>query len=855
MRSPFAIFRKHAKVLTVVLTGLAMFAFVVMDQIRDNPHLFPIILSALLLGTAFWILGRPTGNSTEYGIGGMLLGVILMVYVVPLVSKPAAAVTLTIGSLTDKELNDSVRRMQEANRFVARAMLKAGQRPSRDVFGFGRGPGEDAVMAFILNHEAEQMGIQLSDDAINKFITTVTANKLSQSEFKEVRTEMRLGETELYNILREQLQAQVAMQMLMPRNFTTPANYWDYFRRLNVKQEIKVAAVPVSAFVSENKLEDGRISAFFEQYKNNVPGNFVSPEPAFGQPRKVRLAYLEVDYEKVRRQVEQEQPISEEDIEKYYEENKEERYQDLPSFEDSITPPFEDSALPDEEKPLEPVIAPDPGPKLKDKQPEKASPDEKGAAEKKAGEASKTPPEKNNPKKNDKAQFSVQDDAAKDAAVTDPAPSTGQPEHDENAPVEAPVPEDPDAPVRAPDPPPPPKYLPLDDELRDEIRDELLHARAVVEVADIRTKAYNFMREIDDEYNLNAPRTDSEDRPLKPEEIKEIADRARAIVDSVKQFAGENDLHYVELDLYSFEELTERGKKAADLWNEIKGSDADAGDEDNQTLKYLVAQATETSPADEGFGTDRLSVLQVVFGSQQDRLYSPDQAQDDLSDNQYIYWKTENKKQHVPKLDDPGIRDQVAAALRQFEARKPARERAEELAVLARKAVEGGKSLEEALAGQKLIADKKDSLELTVLDNGESFSWLTISTAQSPNPFAKPPPVLSTPTAIEHAGNEFMRVAFHGLGVGEIGVAPNADRSVYYIVQVKTRTATKQGGLTALRDLFMQEKLFGDESPFFGRLPSSYTNLTSQDRREAIVRWSNQLLKKYSTGDQSASAP
>ena len=53
MRSPFAIFRKHAKVLTVVLTGLAMFAFVVMDQLDSNPQLFPIIMSGLLLGAAF----------------------------------------------------------------------------------------------------------------------------------------------------------------------------------------------------------------------------------------------------------------------------------------------------------------------------------------------------------------------------------------------------------------------------------------------------------------------------------------------------------------------------------------------------------------------------------------------------------------------------------------------------------------------------------------------------------------------------------------------------------------------------------------------------------------------------------
>ena len=45
MQSPFEIFRKHQKMLTVVLTGLAMFAFVILGAVPD-PSAMPPVLGA-----------------------------------------------------------------------------------------------------------------------------------------------------------------------------------------------------------------------------------------------------------------------------------------------------------------------------------------------------------------------------------------------------------------------------------------------------------------------------------------------------------------------------------------------------------------------------------------------------------------------------------------------------------------------------------------------------------------------------------------------------------------------------------------------------------------------------------------
>ena len=57
MKSPFAIFRKHQKVLMVGLTGLAMVAFVMLDSVgTDRSDLFlPVICALIGMGLLGWL--------------------------------------------------------------------------------------------------------------------------------------------------------------------------------------------------------------------------------------------------------------------------------------------------------------------------------------------------------------------------------------------------------------------------------------------------------------------------------------------------------------------------------------------------------------------------------------------------------------------------------------------------------------------------------------------------------------------------------------------------------------------------------------------------------------------------------
>ena len=851
MKSPFAIFRKNARVLTVVLTGLAMFAFVVMDQLRSNPQLFPILMAGLLLGTAFWILGRPSGHGNEYGIGGLLLGVVLMAYVVPAFTGDGAAVELTIGSLSEQEVNEHLRRRQLANQFVAQARSETEQQPSQPPFNFGADGKDSAAMSMILRHEADEMGIGLSDEAVNDFIMQVTDSKLSQKQFKEIRQKMRLSETELYDILRENLRANLALQMLVPTEYTTPAQFWKYYQQLNVKQEIQVAAIPVEDFLDHPDVgepSDGEVVALFEKYKNNAPAGFLSPEPAFRQPRKIRIAYLEVDYEQAsaRLQKDPEQMVTDEEVEQFYEDNKAIRYRDSTNDNDE-QPPFDFSIFPNddkpnEDKPIDSVLKDDPSeekpsPKSETPKPETSKTE---TPDKKSDDAPKS---KTDDKADNGAQFSVADDedsAADTKTEADEKSKTDDKVEADDEAVEASDPKGSEEPE--PDEPPveapiPVTYFPLDDELKEEIRDELLHDRVILEVEQIRVRAEGFIRDLEDEYIIGAETTNE----LTAEEK---ATQAKTMTDAIKKYAAAEGLRYVELKSLGFRELSDEGEKAAKLWNEIHGAESQPEDADLPTLNYLIAQAIEPTVVQDFNRTEPPTTLQVLFGREDERLFSRESAQDPISNNQYVYWKLEDKASEVPKLDDPDIRKQVVAAWKEQKSREPAEQRATDLAELVRKALADKQTMDEALTGQT-VTDTADSVEVTVLDTGELFSWLTIPTAQSPIAFIKPPPALSTIAAVEKAGNEFMRMAFDGLDVGEVGVAPNADMTAYHIILVKDRIPAVPEGDAKFQDEFTKETLFGSYIPQLNGATSTYYYLTDGNQGAMTGRWRQKLLKKY----------
>src|SRR6185437_2469621 len=112
-----------------------------------------------------------------------------------------------------------------------------------------------------------------------------------------------------------------------------------------------------------------------------------------------------------------------------------------------------------------------------------------------------------------------------------------------------------------------------------------------------------------------------------------------------------------------------------------------------------------------------------------------------------------------------------------------AEKRAEELAKLVNG--QDGESASKALHDQT-VTGEKDATSVTV-SSPEAFTWMRESTAPGFNPWASPAPQMSDITFVDNPGTRFMRLVFDELKEGQAGVAPNENRSIYYVVKLERR--------------------------------------------------------------------
>ena len=78
MASPFSIFRRHQKALTITLTALAMFAFVILDAVTkmDTTYVMPLLLAVVFAG-AFWLWGPSEKKGNSHVLTGAAIGLII----------------------------------------------------------------------------------------------------------------------------------------------------------------------------------------------------------------------------------------------------------------------------------------------------------------------------------------------------------------------------------------------------------------------------------------------------------------------------------------------------------------------------------------------------------------------------------------------------------------------------------------------------------------------------------------------------------------------------------------------------------------------------------------------------------
>ncbi|MGE3313556.1 MAG: hypothetical protein AB7O26_00480 [Planctomycetaceae bacterium] len=868
MKSPFAIFRKHQKIMMVVLVGLAMFAFIVMDSIqmtdRSGRSGGAFMAIAALAGAAlFWSMGRQSGNGAVYGVVGAVVGLAAAAFVPSMFAPPAPYQTV-MGDIDDKKLQELAKRREIANGFLRLAFEKTMpeqnnpflaqfymQRMQASMFGFGRPFEEDLVLGFLLSQEADEMGIQLGDEAVTKYIIQATDRKLAPSDFAEIRKSIGVSETDLYNAFREELRIRLAHIHSVPREVVTPEQYWEEYEKLSIRKELEIAAVPVKDFVGE--IADpaaAEVGDYFTKFSGLFPDDPNKPlsVDAFGQPRRVRVGYLQSEYDE---QLESEvAAVTDADVEKYYNDNKE-RYRNHRPLDAPLTPPGSGSAAPAVPlTPPEPPAQPEPpaaNPPAEKSEGEKksetpAAPETQPEAEKKGdpGQASNSPSDRGliaqGPAsaalegnvllaalQEEKKGEEPAKEAPKEEPAKEDAPAAKSEEKSEPKPDAPSVPEAPAAPA-APAAPeakkpvaaerPRPEFRPLDNDLKEEIREQILQERARAEQKSRIEAAYQFMASLEQRYSsaLNDLPGELTVEQRVAEYTKRVNEKLPELKQELEKYATEHKLKYVETKPLSARELYEAEEE------------------------YPIGRATE--PVDNEFARNEpTSTIETLFRAMPDQLLAPAIATD-ASSNWYVFWKIEDIAQHVPKLDDPGVREQVIAAWKLNSARPKAEERAKALAELIRKA-EGGTT--EALKGQT-VNGKPDGPAVSVIPT-TPVSWLRVSTVPSTGMMPNRQPELSEIPGVEKPDNDFMKTVFESMKVGDVNVLPNADRTVYYVVKVKSRTPAEPSDIAAHRQAFLREDLFSGGGMFGGA--TTYDYLLSPSQQQARAAWFQQLEAKY----------
>ena len=305
MASPFRIFRKYQKTLLVVAGVILMFVFVIGDSL------------------VAYLGGRPPGSGD--------------------VNRDAAAVAVKWdgGKLTNQELDQLVMRRRIVNSFLqgvhdtgVRSALLAGIEPRElRVQPIGGQQTEQSVVSTQLFAEAARdAGMRVSDEAIVAYLDELGRQRVSRDDMRAMLQQAGGGRVPIQymmDALREELLAHsyLASYLFAFRTVTPQQGYEDWLR-VNDRVAVEAAAVPVESFVVDvPEPTDAELTAFFDEHKEREPQpdligqmEFPSPIPGFRIPRKIDVQFIQAEYDQFLAKVENE--ITDEEIAKFYEDNK-----------------------------------------------------------------------------------------------------------------------------------------------------------------------------------------------------------------------------------------------------------------------------------------------------------------------------------------------------------------------------------------------------------------------------------------------------------------------------------------------------------------------------------------------------
>ena len=773
MAGSFHIFRRYQKAALAGLAIMAMLAFFVLPPV-------------LQMGSA----GGPTADSVVVSWKG--------------------------ESLRESGLERAVIARRALNQFLM--ALQAAASGSERVQPPLRDDEKAVVDSLLMAREAEANGIVVSDAVINDFLAIWTGDRVPQADIRGVIDQLReragVTEQDIFNGLRTLLLGE-RMQALALRGTgfasAPPGWRWDAFRRLEQSATVEVVPVIVETLGGEvAEPTTAALEAVYTKYKDDLP-RAAADTPGFREPARIRYDALVATPDVF--VAEAEKAVTDEQIAKFYEENKDAMYKQVAKPDEAAAngaepdkagekagekaaPPADESkpeakpadkaegppaAAPEAGKPAAPAPAapapaePEPAPPAGD--PKAANGTRAGAIRAVAfrqpgeavAEAAKEPA---------KEATAVADGApaappsatgekpASDAAAgqtpAKPAADAEKPVAGEPAADKEPVAKDGDKPAATPETKPEekPSYEPLD-KVRDDIRKRLAREAADKKLGEIFDKVAGRIATYADDVELAL----GVGEPVPP-------------APSVEKLAAEHGLEAVRSDF-------------------VDASDAIAAGGVGTSFQLSFSQP--------------MGVRQVQWA---DMLFSPDAARwrpvatRDFAGNRYLSWKTEDRPEFTPAFAD--VRDDVEQVWRLMEARPLARQRAEKLATAAT-----GKELTAAIAGQ-------EGMEVTKVG---PFTWLTRGTA----PFGSAP-MISQPAGVQMAGGEFMEAVF-GLEPGGTATAFNEPKTICYCIRLVAYEP---------EEAILQERFTDDSAD-----PRRLAMLADDEVRDVRDRWMAGIEKRY----------
>ncbi len=859
MSSPFKIFRRHEKLLMVVATGLAMISFVFLGAIGDNPSNMPttlvVLLVASLAGCIGWLIGLQAEKSSEWGISGIIIGALLGM-LITVYTKEANAVAIGSGGLTSTEISELRNQRIIANRFMQAAVQQSGQLNPQAaepyMFGFFSRREisiEDLVLGELLRKEADELGVVITDDAVTDLIKKASSDKMTADAFSKIRNNLaptggKVTEKQLLESIKSEMKANEARKLLFTQSQLTLENYWDFYEKVSVRQSAEVAAIPVSSFIDETAEPiESELQELFIAHRGNIPnfneeGRSAEGRPGFLQPRRIKLGYLEAVYEEIEplagtvtdeeiqkeyeerylRQMPAEQPASNEDLLNSgplipemklpkldaKPEAKEDAEKTEPETTDAPKSDSDKPAAESKEEMKKDAEVKDPAVEETEKpeKSEEAKPEAIDEADKtEAKEENSTSFMLNSSKLQTVAFF--QEETAEEAKPDD---AEAKPQADEEKPaaeVKPAAEEKPAAEATGVVPPAPEDQVrPLDDDLKMELRDDILRRKTQTEIQKRIGAAFDFLSRIS--YNMLLE-NESENYITLEEAKKQIA-----------EYAEKSNLVYIETPLLSQQEM-------------------------RISEDYPIGLAVTA------LGNRQL-VTNDLFQTAPTNLYTVNRADRFTTDSAFAYWKLEDKEAYSPEtMEDEAVREQVIKAWRLQQALPKAQARADELAKKAKS--EEADSMSKLLA-ETTVTGTEGGLFIEVRETGD-FTWMQRSSAAPTGLGQEQPARPSVIPGVEDAGERFFKTVFNELSAKDVGVAPNRDNSVLYVTRIKERYPSNDAEVAKLRESFLSDMQTRERTKQLMRqitgqdMPDTYSMMEYQEYSETYVDWSRKLMDKY----------